>query len=1004
MSNNELLLILAEANRNPEAVQPHLRKLFENVNRIVIGEGVNAESIIKIQSAEKEELNLNRPSKTRDAVEKWMKEFEEEMVRTLKNLIKTSLNDYIEDESSKANKLRTLKNNILQASITIDSLHWCMITEDVLREDYINDALEWWLGDIKESLELLTDIVRTDLSSIERKRIICLMTQDVHYRDIIAEIKENPTTVEGFLWQKQLRYYMNNDRNVYIKQLNSTLDYGYEYLGATTRLVITPLTDRCWMTITSALNIKLGAAPAGPAGTGKTESTKDLAKGLGKFCVVFNCSEQVNYTMMGKLFAGLSYTGSWSCLDEFNRINIEVLSVIAQYLITIRNAMLAKKEKFRFEDKDIKLNQQMGVFITMNPGYKGRTELPDNLKVLFRGVSMMIPDYALIAEIMLFAEGFSNAKPLSLKMTKLYKLASEQLSQQKHYDFGMRAVKSVLVMAGHLKRNNPDLSEDKILIRAMRDSNIPKFLKDDIPLFDAIVRDLFPGMDLPVPSYDILMEGLERHCKLNHLQMDEKQLDKIIQFYETLKVRFGIMIVGEAMTGKTSIYQALYGAMNYLCKNEGYKKQDPSISAIEKELLNPKSISINELYGEFSHLTQEWTDGLASDIIRRFVNNENTSMKWIIFDGPVDAGWIENMNTVLDDNMTLCLSNGERIKLKADMKMIFECDNLEMASPATVSRCGMIFVAPEACHWSLTVHQWINKELTSEIYTSRVKDLLKSLFENKLEGVLGLFEKYNFKEPIGTVQNNLVRSMQRVLNMVTTQTQMVNFSKLDDAHLKKTLTRMFLFALSWSIGGSIDIKYQPRFESYLSTEFSMNDIPKGSIYDYWLVKGDANDPIKFDTWPKIPFEYSSKKNYFDLVVPTKDTVRFSWFIRQSLLFQYPLFFTGVTGVGKSIIINSAIEESKEKDNYMDIFLAFSSQTKASQVQMQIEEKLEKRRKNLLSGPAGKKVVIFIDDVNMPEQDEYGSQMPIELVRQFLELKGVYDKQLYWKHIEGTTMI
>jgi len=185
-----------------------------------------------------------------------------------------------------------------------------------------------------KQLDALTELVRSNLDELQRKIVVALVTTDVHARDITEELNNDRVqTVNDFKWMQQLRYYweeeLTDNNNCKIKQVSAVLNYGYEYMGACSRLVITPLTDRCWITISNALHIKLGANPSGPAGTGKTESTKDLAKAIACQCIVFNCSDQVDYIMMGRLFSGLCQQGCWTCLDEFNRIDIEVLSRIA---------------------------------------------------------------------------------------------------------------------------------------------------------------------------------------------------------------------------------------------------------------------------------------------------------------------------------------------------------------------------------------------------------------------------------------------------------------------------------------------------------------------------------------------------------------------------------------------------------------------------------------------------------------------------------------------------
>jgi len=986
ISNDELLRILANS-KSVSNVQPHLRKLFEAIYALEFSD----KDIRAMLSPEGERVPLGMNLKARGSAEVWLPALETDMVKSLKRYVKRGVADY-----ERMPRRDWVLDKFAQVVCTVGQIAWTRGCEQALCDPQPRVAVQRWYDAQVAQLSELTAMIRGNLSSTDRKKIVALITQDVHGRDVVQQLRDQQvSSLLDFTWQQQLRFYWDTDEDdAVVRQSNARFLYGHEYMGVTSRLVITPLTDRCWLTITGALNLRFGAAPAGPAGTGKTESTKDLAKALGIFCVVFNCSEQINYKTMAKLFSGLAQAGAWTCLDEFNRIDIEVLSVIAQQLLQVRQALLAGAPDFNFQGQRIRLKQTFGCMITMNPGYAGRTELPDNLKVLFRPVSMMIPDYALIAEIMLYAEGFDNASALSKKMVKLYKLASEQLSQQDHYDFGMRAVKSVLVMAGALKRGEPDLDEDIVLVRAMVNSNVPKFLIDDLPLFSALIQDLFPGLQIPDTDYGELDTAVRHAIGVSGLQPVPGFVSKVVQLYETFLVRFGVMLVGNTGSGKSAAHDVLAKALTALRDADS---ANPNAQRVHVHTLNPKSITMDELYGSLSPMTGEWSDGLGSTIIRHAVSDASSDRHWVVFDGPVDALWIENMNTVLDDNMTLCLVNGERIKLRHEMRCLFEVADLAVASPATVSRCGMVFLSHELGYLPY-VHSWLPK---FEQLAEPLQAHLLKLFEEKLP--LGIaFIREHCKEPIPTVDIQIAASLCALFEALFTSDNGVDLSDpVDD--LKVLIELVFAFSFAWSVGGALDADGSKAFSKYCM-ELFVNVRPPVSFLDSFV---DIREKA-WKSWDAIipPFEFDAKQPYFSMLVPTIDTLRYQTLLDTLLGVEKAVFFTGLSGVGKSVIIADLFNQQKESTKRLSpLFLTFSAQTSARKTQETIEGKLVKYRKTLLGAPQGKQVVIFVDDVNMPQLEVYGAQPPIELLRQFQDYKGVYDRQhLFWKSIADTTLV
>uniref|UniRef100_A0A7S0KGL4 Dynein-1, subspecies f n=1 Tax=Micromonas pusilla TaxID=38833 RepID=A0A7S0KGL4_MICPS len=997
LSNDELLEILAET-KNVQAVQPHMSKCFDGIKSLDFGEDPKSVDIFAMFSAEGERVQLGKNLKARGNVEQWLTAVEAAMVAALKKQGKESYVSY-------AKEARTdwVRNQPAQIVIMVAQIYWCRGVIECLESENPVAAMEKYLEKNRSDLKDMTAVVREDLTRLHRKIIAALITIDVHARDIVEELwQEKVESVNDFKWQMQLRYYWDDKDDIcLIRQTNTLFNYAYEYLGAQSRLVVTPMTDRCYMTLTGAMHLRLGGAPAGPAGTGKTETTKDLAKSMALLCVVFNCGEGLDYKAMGMIFSGLVQTGAWGCFDEFNRITVEVLSVVSSQVKSIQEALKNKLTEFLFEGKEMKLVATTGNFITMNPGYAGRSELPDNLKALFRPIAMIVPDLQQICEIMLFSEGFNTAKVLAKKMTVLYKLAKEQLSKQFHYDFGLRALKSVLVMAGALKRGSPDLDEGVVLMRALRDMNLPKFVFDDVPLFLGLISDLFPGLDCPRVRYPELNDVIEGDLAENGYKVmvnPSEQVDKVVQLYETMLTRHTTMVVGNTGGGKSVI-------INTLARSQTKMGRHTKIHVV-----NPKAQSVAELYGEMDPETRDWTDGVLSNHFRTLCKPlppGRDEVRWIVFDGDVDAVWVENMNSVMDDNKLLTLPNGERIRLVDHCKLLFEVADLQYASPATISRCGMVYVDPKNLEYEPFIWKWCNSRPEAQAKVLRVlfDKYMKKCIDYCLEGVDGEVLEKPLALTIPQTNLNLVTQCCNMLDCLLTEEVS---AEMDD----NSLEAAFIFCIVWSVGAAVIqkpgfadrdkfdnfVKRTAEFMTYEGEGLTATQLPKDSLYEYCFDLKRA----KWYTWKSMvsALEVKDGAKFASILVPTVDTVRSAWLLDTFSSAGKPVLFVGDSGTAKTVTINKYLGDLDPEKNVV-LNMNFSSRTTSLDVQSVLEGSVEKRTKDTFGPAMGKRMLLYFDDLNMPKVDLYGTQQPIALLKTLIERSGVYDrgKELNWKKMK-----
>jgi len=506
-----------------------------------------------------------------------------------------------------------------------------------------------------------------------------------------------------------------------------------------------------------------------------------------------------------------------------------------------------------------------------------------------------------------------------------------------------------------------------------------------MPIFLRLIQDLFPGIwpkQFEDPEFEKVVSVV---AKERGLQADPQFIIKTVSMIGILEVRHCMFIIGPTGCGKTEVWKTLMEAQKKIGKDGMW------------EQANPKGVTSDELYGTMSK-TKEWKDGLIAVIMRNMskeVNGYKPSHvnKWVILDGDIDATWIESMNTVMDDNKVLTLVSNERIPFTPSMRMILEIQDMKHASPATVSRGGVLFINETDIGWKPYMESW--RERMDQTPQSAFYLLFANYFEANIESIRKQFAFTCPMMDMGFVQS-LTMFVDAALESVENSKEVADaFKAMAQEEQKLCYDAIFAYAMMWTVGGCVaddkQVNYRKVFNAYMRSICKGIKFPDGGeCFDYRF-----EPKLKeWVSWQEYVIEYNpvAEKMYQNIVISNMELEQRKYILDLHIKQQKPALFVGVAGTAKTTIVKDYLADLKAKtDNYVSMAINNNNYTTSFALQAIIMSALDKRSGRTFGPPGNKKCVFFIDDLNMPYVDQYDTQSAIMLATQMLAYKQVYDR-------------